>query len=151
MDLWKRLDLPPLWLLLFLALARVQAVRLPVRRFDHPVLDLVSGLLVGGGVLLALVAAVQMRQNRTTVMPHERASHLVTNGVFSRSRNPSYLGDAAILVGCILYWSAWPSLALVPLFVWLITDRFIRHEEDGLRRDFGPEYRQWAAKTPRWI
>ena len=151
MELWKRLDLPPLWLLLFLALARVQAVRLPTGRFDHPLLDLVSGLLVGGGILLALVAVVQMRQNRTTVMPHERATHLVTNGAFARSRNPIYLGDVAILLGCILWWSAWPSLALVPLFVWLITDRFVQPEEARLRRDFGSEYLLWAAKTRRWI
>lgn len=148
---WKWLDLPPVWLLVFLALARVQAVRLPVARGDHPALDLMAGLLVGGGVLLMLVAVVQMRQNRTTFMPHEHARFLVTNGVFARTRNPIYLGDVMILAGCILWWSAWPSLLLVPLFMWVITDRFIRQEECWLAEDFGPEFVQWAVKTRRWM
>lgn len=148
---WKWLDLPPLWLLLFILLARVQATRLPIGRLDHPALDLLAGLLIGGGVLLMAVAVVQMKQNHTTFMPHRHARHLVTNGVYSRSRNPIYLGDAMVLLGIVLHWSAWPSLFLVPLFVWLITDRFILEEEAWLREDFGPQFEEWSAKTRRWL
>lgn len=151
MPLGKWIDLPPLWLVLFIALVRVQATRLPVGQIDHPLTDLLSGLLIGGGVLLMLVAVVQMRQNHTTFVPHRHARFLVTNGVFARSRNPIYLGDAMVLLGCIVHWSAWPSLVLVPLFMWLITDRFIREEEEWLRADFGPQFEQWAARTRRWI
>ena len=57
------------------------------------------------GLLLALVAIVQMRQAGTTVIPHLDADALVTNGVFSRSRNPIYLGDALVLAGLIIYFS----------------------------------------------
>ncbi|SNS73149.1 methyltransferase family protein [Tropicimonas sediminicola] len=151
MPFWKWIDLPPLWLLLFIALARVQAVRLPVGVIDTPVTDLLAGLLIGGGLLLMAVAVVQMRQNRTTFMPHQHARHLVTNGVFSRSRNPIYLGDAMVLLGLIVHWSAWPSLVLVPLFMWVITDRFILEEEAWLRDDFGPQWDEWAARTRRWL
>lgn len=151
MTIWKWLDLPPLWLLLFIALARIQAVRFPVGRLDHPLTDLLAGLLIGGGVLLMAVAAVQFRQNRTTLIPHHHARHLVTNGVYSRSRNPIYLGDAMILLGLIVHWSAWPSLVLLPLFLWVITDRFIREEEAWLRKDFGPQWAAWSSKTRRWV
>lgn len=151
MPLIKWLDVPPLWLLLFIALARVQATRLPVGRVEWWGLDLLSGLLVGGGLLLMLVAVVQLRQNQTTFVPHQHARHMVTNGVFSRSRNPIYLGDTMILLGLILYWSAWPSLLLVPLFMWLITDRFILEEEAWLREDFGPQWAAWSAGTRRWF
>ncbi len=147
----KWIDLPPLWLMLFLALARIQAVRLPMGHVDHPAMDFLAGLLVGGGLLLMLVAVVQMRQHHTTVIPHRHAARLVTNGIFARTRNPIYLGDAAVLLGCILYWSAWPSLFLVPLFMWLLTDRFIRKEEAWLKQDFGQQYTRWAMKTRRWI
>ncbi|MFD0980751.1 methyltransferase family protein [Tropicimonas aquimaris] len=151
MAFWKWIDLPPLWLLLFVALARVQAVRLPVGVINTPVTDLLAGLLIGGGLLLMAVAVVQMRQNRTTFMPHQHARHFVTNGVFARSRNPIYLGDAMVLLGLIVHWSAWPSLVLVPLFMWVITDRFILEEEAWLREDFGPQWEQWAARTRRWL
>ncbi|WP_242500516.1 isoprenylcysteine carboxylmethyltransferase family protein [Tropicimonas sp. IMCC6043] len=151
MPLWKWLDLPPLWLVLFLILARVQAVSLPVAPVDHPLTDIAAGLLVGGGILLMLVAVVQMQQNHTTVIPHHHARHLVTNGVFSRTRNPIYLGDLMVLLGLIVHWSAWPSLILVPLFMWLITDRFILEEERWLQEDFGPQFAQWSARTRRWL
>ncbi len=151
MPFWKWIDLPPVWLGLFIALARIQATRFPVARAEHSLLDLLSGLLVGGGVLLTLVAVVQMRQNRTTFLPHREARVIVTNGVFARSRNPIYLGDTLILLGLILYWSAWPSLVLVPLFMWLITDRFILAEEQRLRDAFGPQWAAWSARTRRWL
>jgi protein-S-isoprenylcysteine O-methyltransferase Ste14 len=76
---------------------------------------------------------------------------LVTTGVFARTRNPIYLGDAAILAGLVLFWQAWPSLVLVPLFVWLITDRFIRPEEERLHARFGVRFEQWAQRTRRWL
>lgn len=151
MPVWKWIDLPPVWLLLFAALARIQAVRLPVGVIDTALTDLLAGLLIGGGLLLMAVAVVQMRQNRTTFVPHRHARNLVTNGVFSRSRNPIYLGDVMVLVGLIVHWSAWPSLLLVPLFMWVITDRFILEEEAWLREDFGPQWQQWAARTRRWL
>ena len=147
----KWIDVPPVWLLLFLALARIQATRLPVGVVDHPLLDLAAGLLIGGGILLMLVAVVQMRQNHTTIVPHNHAKHMVTNGVFGRSRNPIYLGDTLFLTGLILHWAAWPSLILVPLFMWVITDRFILEEERWLQQDFGPQWDAWAEKVRRWL
>ena len=151
LPLAKLVDIPPVWLLLFVALARVQALLLPFRPVQHPVLDLAGGLLVGGGVLLALVAIVQMRQAGTTVIPHLDAYALVTNGVFSRSRNPIYLGDAMVLAGLILFWGNWVALPLVPLFMWVIADRFIGPEEARLAARFGPAWTQWAARTRRWL
>jgi len=149
---WPKLfDMPPVWLALFVALARVQSVRWPVWAVEVPLVDLAAGVLVGGGVLLMLLALVEMRRARTTIVPHLQPERLVTSGVFSRTRNPIYLGDAAVLAGLILFWKAWPSLILVPLFVWLITDRFIRPEEERLQARFGTAYEHWAQRTRRWI
>lgn len=147
----KLLDMPPVWLVLFVALARVQAVRWPVWQVDLPLVELLAGVLVGGGVLLMGLALLELRRARTTIVPHMEPEALVTTGVFARTRNPIYLGDACVLAGLILFWKAWPSLALVPLFVWLITDRFIRPEEERLRARFGARFEHWAQRTRRWI
>lgn len=147
----KLMDIPPVWLLLFIVLARVQAVRVPLWSVQHWALDLAGGLLVGGGVLMAAVAIMQLRQNRTTVIPHLEATALVTNGVFSRSRNPIYLGDAMVLTGLILFWGNWVALLLVPVFAAVITDRFIAPEEARLRARFGMAWTAWAERTRRWI
>jgi Putative protein-S-isoprenylcysteine methyltransferase len=84
---------------------------------SHPVLDLLGGLLVGAGLVLMLLAVAEMRRRKTTVIPHLEADALVTTGVFSRSRNPIYLGDALVLAGLALRWDAPVALLLVPLFM----------------------------------
>lgn len=148
----KWIDLPPLWLCLFLALAWVQAARVPVIQGIMPGgVDLAGGLLVGAGLLLMALAALEMRKSRTTIIPHMEPDALVTTGIFRRTRNPIYLGDTLVLTGLILRWEAWPSLVLVPLFVWVITDRFIEPEEDRLRDAFGATFERYVQSTRRWV
>ena len=145
------IDLPPVWLAVFLALVWVQAHRLPVGPAGGPATDLLAGLLIGAGIILMLLAVSEMRRHRTTVMPHRDAAALVTTGIFKRTRNPIYLGDLLILAGMTLFWSAWPALVLLPLFVWLFTDRFILDEERRLAARFGRTFETYMERSPRWL
>lgn len=148
----KWLDMPPLWTLLFIALAWVQASRFPEFTWEHPAFDLLGGLMVGGGLILAALAFIQFRRASTTLIPHQEAQALVTSGIYSRSRNPIYLGDAMIIAGLCAFWGAWPALVvLMPLFIWLITDRFILPEEDRLGAAFPEQFEAWEKQTRRWI
>ncbi|QBF31297.1 isoprenylcysteine carboxylmethyltransferase family protein [Thalassococcus sp. S3] len=148
----KWIDIPPVWLVACLLLAWGQA-----RFYDFGLsfgggwADLVGGLLVGGGVLLMALAVMEFRKHRTTVIPHETPSNLIQSGIFSRSRNPIYLGDALILLGLILYWDAVLALPLVPIFVWVIERRFVIPEENRMRRTFRAEFARYESKVRRWI
>ncbi|WP_353472416.1 isoprenylcysteine carboxylmethyltransferase family protein [Salipiger sp. H15] len=147
-----KFDLPPVWLLACLCLARAQKASLPLGLGFGPVwADLLGGLLVGGGVLIAALALLEMRRARTTFMPHAEPDRLVTSGVFRLSRNPIYLGDVMILAGFIFYWDAVLSLVLLPIFVWLLEKRFIEPEEARLRRKFVAAFRNYETQTRRWL
>ncbi len=146
------LDLPPIWLCLFLAVAWWQAALWSYGLTFGPVwADLLGGLLVGAGVILMALAVFEMRRARTTVIPHLEPSQIVTTGIFSRTRNPIYLGDALVLTGLILAWDSVLSLPLVPIFVWLIERRFIIGEEARLNARFPDAFAQYAGKTRRWL
>lgn len=148
----KWLDIPPLWLLAFAALAWWQATYHSFGLgFGGGWSDFVGGVLVGGGLVLMVLAFAEFRRHRTTVIPHMDAERLITSGIFKRSRNPIYLGDALILAGLILRWDAVLALPLVPIFVWVIEKRFILAEEDRLRRKFRAEFARYCQKTRRWI
>ena len=148
----KWIDMPPIWLAAFLGLAWWQKTYASYGLGFGPVwADLVGGLLVGAGVLLLLLALYEMRRHRTTVIPHRDADRLVTSGIFSRSRNPIYLGDSLILAGLILYWDAVLALPLVPIFIWVIERRFVLPEEAGLRRKFRVDFARYAQQTRRWV
>ncbi len=148
----KLIDIPPVWLIACLAVAWMQTTWFPMGLgFGGTWADFVGGVLVGGGVLLLALAAMELRRARTTIMPHGQAAHLVTSGIYKRSRNPIYLGDALILAGFILRWDAVLSLALVPLFLWWIERRFVIPEEDRLRRTFRADFARYCQKTRRWV
>ncbi|MEI4231793.1 methyltransferase family protein [Roseovarius sp. D22-M7] len=148
----KWIDMPPVWLAGFLVLAWVQAVHYPMGLdFGAVWADLLGGLLVGGGLVLIVMAAMEFRRYRTSIVPHETPERLIQTGIFRRSRNPIYLGDALILAGLILRWDAVLALALVPVFVWIIETRFIIPEENRMRRKFRMEFARYCEKTRRWI
>ncbi len=146
----KHLDLPPMWLFLFVIAALALDRLLPFGLFGVPgdVAGVVLGLL---GLGLSALAARRMRARGTPVMPHREASALVTDGLFRLSRNPIYLANVLILLAVLLWIDAPLGLPLVPAFMWVLTRRFIEPEETRLRRLFGEGFDRWAARTRRWI
>jgi len=148
----KYLDIPPFWLCAALLLAWWQKSYFDYALTFGPVWsDLLGGVLVGAGCVIIALAAYEFRRHRTTIFPHEDASHLITSGVYSRSRNPIYLADSLILAGMILYWDAVLSLPLIPVFVWWIEKHFILAEEKWLRRNFRADFARYEKQTRRWL
>ena len=148
----KWIDIPPVWLVLALVITWwIGQLQPAFMALGGPVTDLLGGLLVGGGIVLMLLAFAEMRKQHTTVIPHMEASNLVTTGIFSRSRNPIYLGDALILAGLALRWEVPVALLLVPLFMGTITQRFIIPEENRLRVKFRADFARYCEKTRRWV
>ena len=148
----KFIDVPPVWLVFFATLAWFQGHFYTFGlSIAGPFTSFLAGLLIGGGVVLIGLAFVEFRKYRTTVIPHETPTHLIQTGIFKRSRNPIYLGDALILAGLILWWDAVLSLVFVPVFVWVIEKRFVVPEENRMRREFRADFARYAQKTRRWL
>ncbi len=148
----KWIDLPPVWLALCVAIAWAQPVYLPMGlSFGGSWADFVGGLLVGGGLVLMALAFVEFRKHKTTVIPHRLPSSMIQSGIFSRTRNPIYLGDALVLAGIILRADAVLSLPLIPIFIWIIEKRFIIDEEARMRVEFRQEFARYEQKVRRWV
>lgn len=75
------------------------------------------GLGIAGVALMALGVAAFLRA-RTSVDPlhPEKASTLVVTGIYRITRNPMYLGFAAILLALTFRLSVWPGLLIVARF-----------------------------------
>ncbi|SPH21780.1 hypothetical protein ASD8599_02531 [Ascidiaceihabitans donghaensis] len=152
LSLPEMIDVPPVWLAAFAAIAWCQATYLPLGlSLAHPITQLLGGLLVGAGVVVILLAAYEFRRHKTSIIPHLTPNRIIQSGVFSKSRNPIYLGDALILLGLVLRWDAVLSLPLVPIFVWCIERRFIVAEENRMRREFRADYGRYEQKVRRWV
>ena len=100
---------------------------------------------------IAAVAHSQFRREGTTIKPHRTPTVLVTGGVFRISRNPMYLALVLILAGVGLLMGTATPFVVMPLFVWVITARVIRHEEALLTEQFGEPYARYKQEVRRWI
>lgn len=148
----KYIDIPPVWLFGALATAWAQGRWFDMGlSLDFALVKLLGGVFVGGGVILIALASIEFYKHKTTIIPHQHADRLITQGIFKRSRNPIYLGDSLILLGLILKWDSVLSLPLVPIFLWVIEKRFVLPEEDRLRRKFRVEFARYMQQTRRWI
>jgi protein-S-isoprenylcysteine O-methyltransferase Ste14 len=103
------------------------------------------------GVMINLAADRDFHKANTTVKPYEESTTLLTEGVFSFSRNPMYLGFAFILAGIALLVRTLAPWLVVPVFVALIDQIFIRAEEQILEAKFGSTWQTYKAKVRRWI
>jgi len=113
-----------------------------------------AGALAAVGVGILGTANVQFRKHKTTVTPltPAKATTLVQDGVFARTRNPMYLGMAFILSGYGLYvQNPLAGLAGVATFVAYITQFQIKPEESALKLIFNSVYDVYVNKVPRWI
>ncbi|HUL93042.1 MAG TPA: isoprenylcysteine carboxylmethyltransferase family protein [Burkholderiales bacterium] len=113
--------------------------------------------VVAGGCLLATGVGINLwtdslfKRKGTSVKPFERTTALITEGPFTFTRHPMYLGMVLILAGVALcFGSLSPWLAL-PVFVWQITRRFIVAEEVKLEATFGARYVEYKDKVRRWL
>ncbi len=112
-----------------------------------------AGACVLFGLALAALGFLEFRRAKTTINPlePEAASSLVTRGIYAYTRNPMYIGFAAVLVGWAIYLAA-PWSMLGPLaFVLFITKFQIRPEERALGSTFGAAYSDYVRKTRRWL
>lgn len=147
-----RLPPPVVALLIALAMIAVAWFR-PPGAVDPVIRYGLAGVLVAVAVAFGVPAVVRFRRAGTTSNPVaiDRASVLVTDGIYRYSRNPMYLSVAALL--CALAAGlAVPLTALGPLaFVAYITRFQIIPEERVMLAKFGPAYESYRSRVRRWL
>ncbi|MDH5433312.1 MAG: isoprenylcysteine carboxylmethyltransferase family protein [Gammaproteobacteria bacterium] len=105
------------------------------------------------GLLFDSTALVKFMQNKTSINPikPEKASQLVTSGLYRLTRNPMYFGLLLLLTGWGILLGSLAPLLMIPLFVWVITSQQIKPEEAILQQKFGQAYLDYKQQVRRWI
>jgi protein-S-isoprenylcysteine O-methyltransferase Ste14 len=151
---WLENRIPPLVVGLVVAVAMWLIARwFPVVRFSLPLPWLLFTVVASIGGLVSTAGALEFRRVKTTVNPlhPERASSIVTSGIFRFTRNPMYVGIALVLAGLFLAFSGLSAVIGLPAFVWYITRFQILPEERILESKFGSEYTAYRANVRRWL
>ena len=103
------------------------------------------------GAALAAWGWLIFWSRRTTRVPGEASSTLVTWGPYQFTRNPMYVGLAVAYLGeaCILRQVI--PVILLPLLIAYLNQFVIPIEDERLRVVFGHEYERYAGKVRRWL
>ncbi|MEO6941044.1 MAG: isoprenylcysteine carboxylmethyltransferase family protein [Candidatus Kapaibacterium sp.] len=113
--------------------------------------------MVLGGLSLAIslgiliTGAYELRRNKTAIVPHDPATVLVESGIYSRTRNPLYLGLIFFYLGFAFLFSSLWAIILLPDVIFVIQRFVIAKEEAYLERRFGEAYLEYKQRVGRWF
>jgi len=148
-----RRGIPPLVLAGLLAVLMWLAARaFPQAVLALPWRGLVCAATGAAGLAICALGVLPFRRAGTTVDPTrpERASALVTTGIYSVTRNPMYLGMLLVIVAWGLCLANTVGLILAPLVFVLSIDRVqIPREARALAAAFGSDYLGSAIRVRR--
>ena len=105
------------------------------------------------GAFFCIAGVVSFRLAKTTVNPlkPDKATSLVSTGIYQVSRNPMYVGFALFLLAWAVYLASLWALIGVPGFV-LYMNRFqSAPEERALLSLFGGEFEEYRLRVKRWL
>ena len=117
------------------------------------VLNVLSIVLLIGGITITGTAIAAFKNHQTTVNPIniEKATSLVTSGIFMISRNPMYLGMFSVLLAVSLKFNLIGGIILSTVFMLFITKFQIIPEEIAMEKLFKDEFILYKKKTRMWI
>jgi len=121
--------------------------------FNFPYQSLISFLIFILGVVVIGVGGSQFRKAKTTVNPldPDKTTMLVTNGIYSLSRNPMYIGFLLWLLGCAFFFGNFINFLLMPAFVIIVNKLYITPEEKSLEKLFKIEFVEYKNRVNRWL
>ena len=106
--------------------------------------------LFGVGLALLVSGDRAFKRIGTNVNPFQPSLALASGGVYSRLRNPMYVGGSMGLVGVVLCFGLEWTLLLFVASCFVLHYGVVLREERYLDAKFGEEYRRYQAKVPRW-
>ena len=123
---------------------------LPFWYLEYSELKYIGWTLLVISLILVWVAQSQMANSWRIGIDENNKTELVTNGLFSVSRNPIFLGVMIANIGLLLIIPNAFTLLIVSLSTISINTQ-IRLEEEFLKRSHGEEYKNYLTKVRRWF
>ncbi len=123
---------------------------LPFWYLENPLAEKTGWFFLCLSLVLVWIAQTQMANSWRIGIDEENPAKLVTSGLFSISRNPIFLGIMLANMGLFLALPNAFTLLIVSLSTISINTQ-VRLEEEFLKKQYGDDYTNYAAKVGRWV
>lgn len=122
---------------------------LPLSQRVSEILKMIALILFPLGVLIAIVAAIQLKRNLTPLpMPVEHGE-LIQTGLYAYVRHPIYLGVILMALAWFLHTQA--VLTLVEFIAVMIFFEVKSRQEEYWMRQVYPEYAEYQRRTAKLV
>ncbi len=105
------------------------------------------------GLILSFIGFTIMGKSKNlfrkyqTTLNFDNAAHLISEGVFSKTRNPMYIGMFLLLLGISFFLMNLISQLIAVFFFFLLNFYFVPKEETMLPEIFGQRYIDYKKNT----
>jgi protein-S-isoprenylcysteine O-methyltransferase Ste14 len=143
--------LPPVLLIML-------STGLIVLHFFHPLMESSIGITPWLALAMIVVAIAglararfQFARSESEIMTFNVPRNLVTDGLFSISRNPMYLLMLLLITGAALLVDRWCGLLAPVVFFVAANWWYVPFEERAAAESFGDSYLDYRQKVRRWL
>ena len=144
---------PPLFYVLIFLVAIFAQKKIPIddSLFHLQITKIIGILFLVISLFFSVTSLMKFFQSKNTLIPIKPATSLQTNGIYSISRNPMYVGLAIVYLGITCFIGNWWNVILFPLLLLVVQEYIIKKEEKYLERAFGEKYLDYKSRVRRWL
>jgi protein-S-isoprenylcysteine O-methyltransferase Ste14 len=135
--------------LIFLML---KGLNITVGRIFNPdgFIDIAALVILLTGIVILVLSTIKLNKDLIFGLSSSGSHKLQTDGIYSFSRHPFYLGFLFILFSSCLFNPHYINI-LAFLGAWIIHHFIMIREEQFLESQYGEEYRQYAKRVKRYM
>jgi len=142
---------PPLIALIMIAAGFAASLIQPLPFIDGNARYIAGGALLILSAVIAAMAFSKMKGAGTNIDVRKPATTVVTDGIYSYTRNPMYVSLVIFLAAVSMLLDNLWIMALIPLFVAVMRRGVIEREERYLEEKFGTQYTEYKNRVRRWL
>lgn len=146
----KKLFIPPVILLFCFLLIVLFYFLLP----DYNLVPFpfnLSGIIMAFSGFMIMGKSRDLFKKYQTTVGFRKSTYLITEGVFSKTRNPMYTGMFILLLGLGVSFMNTFSVAISFVFLLIMHVVFVPQEEKWMYETFGQHYLDYRKQVRRWI
>ena len=116
----------------------------------NEIIDIIALVLLVIGTVILFLSTIKLNKDLVFGLSSSETHQLQTNGIYSISRHPFYLGFLFILFSSCLFNPHYLNI-LAFIGAWIIHHFIMIKEEQFLSSQYGVEYKHYIKKVNRYI
>lgn len=114
-------------------------------------LPFLGAVLLIAGIIFRIIAIKSLNRAFSTTLQIKDGQQIITKGLYSKFRHPSYTGAWILMLGDALLFQSFIGFLILGIGMFIVYMKRIEAEEAMLLNEFGNEYVQYTERTWKFL